>query len=273
MAHFQILSDLHLEAPSAYDVFDIPVQAPYLALLGDIGNAKDDGFFTFIEGQLYKFQVVFLLLGNHEPYHSSWQIARNKIQTFSSTIVQRRQTQDQTQTQTQPGEFVFLDQTRYDVSPSVTVLGCTLYSHVTTQQEAGVSFGLNDFYHIKDWTVDAHCAAHDADRMWLNDQVFGIAKSEPHRKIVIFTHHSPVANDARSIDPARVNSPVSSGFATDLSGEGCWTNPLVRVWAFGHTHYNCDFVDEKTTKRVVANQRGYYFAQAEGFDPKLVVSV
>jgi hypothetical protein len=34
----QILSDLHLEAPKAYDVFNIIPKAPYLALLGNIGN-------------------------------------------------------------------------------------------------------------------------------------------------------------------------------------------------------------------------------------------
>lgn len=41
----QILSDLHLEAPKAYDVFDIISKAPYLALLNDIGNVashRDD---------------------------------------------------------------------------------------------------------------------------------------------------------------------------------------------------------------------------------------
>ncbi|QPG94137.1 hypothetical protein C2857_004943 [Epichloe festucae Fl1] len=36
----QIFSDLHLESPKAYDLYNIPPKAPYLALalLGDIGN-------------------------------------------------------------------------------------------------------------------------------------------------------------------------------------------------------------------------------------------
>lgn len=41
----QILSDLHLESLKAYDLYTIPLKAPYLALLGDIGNViahKDD---------------------------------------------------------------------------------------------------------------------------------------------------------------------------------------------------------------------------------------
>lgn len=40
----QILSDLHLETPTAYDIFDIPPKAPYLAIFGDIGNIKMTAF-------------------------------------------------------------------------------------------------------------------------------------------------------------------------------------------------------------------------------------
>ncbi|KAB8068551.1 hypothetical protein BDV29DRAFT_162287 [Aspergillus leporis] len=159
MACFQILSDLHLESPKAYGLFDIPPQAPYLALLGDIGNAKDHGLFTFLEAQLHKIRVVLYLLGNHEPHHSSRATAREKIQDFSDTINQKRAHEDR-----QMRQFVFMDQTRYDITADVTVLGCTLYSRLSKEQEMRVSFGLNDFYHIDDWTVEAHCNAHEADR-------------------------------------------------------------------------------------------------------------
>ncbi|KAE8144284.1 acyl-CoA dehydrogenase mitochondrial precursor [Aspergillus avenaceus] len=255
MAGFQILSDLHLESPKAYDVFEITPRSPYLALLGDIGNVKDEGFLTFIEAQLRKFKIVFFLLGNHEPYHSNWSTVKAKIKNFSNAVNQRR-------AQENLGEFVFMDQTRYDVSPDVTVLGCTLYSEISSHQAEHVSFGLNDFYHIDDWTIESHNAAHEADRTWLNGQVSHIAKSEPHRKVVIFSHHSPTfASDA--VDPVHANSPIFSGFATDLKGEPCWENSRVCLWAFGHTHYNCDFIDGKTGRRLVTNQRGYYFSQAK----------
>lgn len=268
MPRLQIVSDIHLEIPAAYDIFDIPAQAPYLALLGDIGNVKDDGLFAFIEAQLSKFQVVFFLLGNHEPYHSNWTTVREKVQKFSDAANEKRQSPSQAG---KLGEFVFLDQTRYDLSPDVTILGCTLHSQVTKAQEERVSFGLNDFYHIQDWTVEDHSAAHQADLAWLNHQVSEIARLDPHRKIAVFTHHSPVAGDPRATDPVHANSPISSAFTTDLAGETCWTNAQVCLWAFGHTHYNCDFVDERTGTRVVANQRGYYFSQATGFEVAKVI--
>ncbi|WEW61746.1 hypothetical protein PRK78_007240 [Emydomyces testavorans] len=267
MTELQILSDLHLESPSAYDIFDIPVKAPHLALLGDIGNVRDAGFFPFIEAQLHKFRTVFLLLGNHEPYHSSWADATSKIDDFERVVRQRVGNESSSGL----GQFVFLDRTRYDVSDDVTILGCTLHSYIRPESAERVSFGLNDFYQIDDWTVEKHNTAHNTDLAWLNEQVATISSSEPGKKIVIFTHHSPVTRASPAVDPAHAGSAISDGFATDLSVEECWKNAKVSLWAFGHTHYNCDF--NESGKRVVSNQRGYYFKQAGHFDVEKVVSV
>jgi hypothetical protein len=64
---------------------------------------------------------------------------------------------------------------------------------------------------------------------------------------------------------------VQSAFVTDLQRETCWTSPAVRVWAFGHTHYNYDFIDPSTERRVVANQRGYDREDAYDFDGGKVI--
>ncbi|EFQ99267.1 Ser/Thr protein phosphatase superfamily protein [Nannizzia gypsea CBS 118893] len=263
----QILSDLHLESPSAYDLFTIPPKARHLALLGDIGNVRDRGFFPFIEIQLRRFQTVFFLLGNHEPYHSSWEESRKQVTNFSQKVSQRKAEGF--------GTFVFLDRTRYDVSADTTVLGCTLYSHVPTQHEDAVGMGLNDFFQIDGWSVAEHNDAHAGDLAWLNEQVSSITTSEPGRKIVIFTHYGPIAADGRATDPMHIGSPISTGFATDLTSEQCWKSPSICLWAFGHTHFNCDFTleVEGSTRRILTNQRGYYFKQAPNFDIGRVTNV
>lgn len=263
---FQILSDLHLELPAAYDIFELEPQAPYLALLGDIGYVKDAGFFDFLHKQLRAFRLVFLVLGNHEPYHSSWTDAITEVNRFrieSEAAFARGETM---------GQLIFLNRTRYDISPSVTILGCTLFSRITEPQAEMVSFGLNDFYHTKDWTIETHREAHLADLAWLNGEVDSISRSEPERKIIVFTHYCPSADD-NVIDPKHRDSKISSGFMSDLSSEPCWTREAVKLWAFGHTHFNCDFEDLGTGKRVLSNQRGYYFAQSDGFDAAKVVGV
>ncbi|OQD87447.1 hypothetical protein PENSOL_c077G05338 [Penicillium solitum] len=169
------------------------------------------------------------------------------------------------------GKFVFLDQTRYDVTKDLTVLGCTLFSQVSSQQEFAVECRMVDFKDILRWNVDGHNAAHTSDVEWLNAQVSTISKTEPLRRIAIFTHHSPSV-DSRCTDPKHIGSDVSTGFATDLSHEECWTNPAVVAWGFGHTHFNCAFTDADG-KAVVSNQKGYRLIPVKDFNPERAFSI
>lgn len=260
----QIVSDLHLETPAVYDIYEIKPQAPFLALLGDVGYVKDEGFFHFLRRQLAIFQIVFLVLGNHEPYHSSWAEVKFSVKGFQERI--------ETEKGETLGKIFLLDQTRYDISPTLSILGCTLFSSVAPEQIESVSFGLNDFYHIEDWSVEAHREAHVADVAWLNKEIDSISRSEPDRKVIVLTHYCPTTHD-NVIDPKHRNSNISSGFMTDLTNEKCWKSDAVMLWAFGHTHFNCDFQDPVTGKRVMSNQRGYYFAQSTGFEGDKVVEI
>lgn len=269
----QILSDLHLESPKAYDVYEIKPSAPHLALLGDIGCVSDPGYLDFLTAQLAQFRTVFHLLGNHEPYDSGWD---NSIKTLRAFQEQNRQDRAQ-----QPstgadgiGEYVLLDRDEFHLpGHNLTILGCTLFSDVPEASKNTISFGLNDFFRIGGWTVEHHIEAHRRDVAWLNERVAAISREDPERRIAVLTHHSPTV-DARSVNPRHVTSKLRTGFATDLSGEECWRAGNVVFWAFGHTHYNFDhFRDGNTGKVVYSNQRGYYFAQAPGFDQEDVVDL
>jgi hypothetical protein len=177
----QILPDLHLETHSSYGSFKFAQTAPYLALLGDIGHVANNELFSFLEDQLGRYSVVFFLLGNHDPYHLSFKIAKAKIRSFQALMDKRSFL----------GKFVFLDQTRYDVTKDLTILGCTLFSRISLRQEFAVESRMVDFKDILRWTVDDHNAAHELDLKWLNAQVSTITKDKPQRRIAIFTHHSP----------------------------------------------------------------------------------
>ncbi|KAF7953602.1 uncharacterized protein EAE97_001001 [Botrytis byssoidea] len=112
------------------------------------------------------------------------------------------------------------------------------------------------------------------DLTWLNAQIEQITRDEPRRTIVVFTHFSPTmlsaANDPKKLEDS---NQVRSAFVTDLSDQICWTSSSVRLWAFGHTHYNCDFVEEGTEKRIVANQKGYKRSEVNTFDVAKVVDI
>ncbi|WYZ45778.1 hypothetical protein EsH8_IX_000003 [Colletotrichum jinshuiense] len=256
----QILSDLHLEAPKAYDVFEITPKAPILALLGDVGNiaAHKDDCLAFLTHQLGQFRTVLFVPGNHEAYHSSWPETLGILRAFEKDV----------DNNSSLGQFVLLDRGVFRVPDSdVVVLGCSLFSNVPPESHDDVSFGLNDFFQINDWDIDAHNDAYKRDVAWLNAQVAELGQSDA--RIIIFTHWSP-SRDSRALDPRHATSPITPGFATDLSGEPCFKSGKVKVWAFGHTHFNCDFTVERDggsePLRLLTNQRGYYFSQSMGFD-------
>ena len=178
--NIQLLSDLHLETPlirPLYSTFKIPPRSRYLALLGDIGYASDPRLFTFLELQLQHFQLVFFLLGNHEPYNTSFPLAKARIAAFATEM------EDLHRTMT-IGKFVLLDQTRYDVSAKLSILGCTLFSRVSEEQRDTVGRFVTDFHAIQDWDVEQHNAAHASGLAWLNAQVCKIETEEPERNIV-----------------------------------------------------------------------------------------
>ncbi|KAK8093048.1 hypothetical protein PG999_014635 [Apiospora kogelbergensis] len=252
MVKIQIQSDLHLEVTKSYDIFEIVPKAPYLALLGDIGciSKHYNEYAQFLLTQLRNFKAVLLVLGNHEPYHSSWVEAKASMVRFRDEDVAAARQQEGGE---QLGAFVLLDQTRFDIDDDeeggVTILGCTLFS--------------------KDWEVEEHNQEHARDLAWLNSEVESL--SGGRRRVAVLTHYCPTF-DERAQDPQHKDSPIRSGFATELSGEPCWKSESVKLWAFGHTHYNCNFVDEYG-KRIYANQRGYVFSQSPGFDGTAVVEV
>lgn len=259
----QIMSDLHLEVGKQYDIFDIEPRAPHLALLGDIGNvtAHKDEFLAFLTRQLRQFRTVMFVPGNHEAYHSSWPATLDILHAFQLQLLST------TPKDPSLGEFVLLDRRVLRLPYSNTVvLGCSLFSHVPPESHAAVGTGLNDFYQTARWDVDAHNEMHKRDLAWLNEQVAGLEGSDA--RIAIFSHWSP-SKDARAIEPRHQGSSITSAFSTDLSKEKCFTSGNVKLWAFGHTHYNCDFVAKREhgagPLKLLANQRGYYFAQARGF--------
>lgn len=260
----QILSDLHLEVLDSYDEYEITPSAPYLALIGDIGNVAQhkNKLFSFFLKQMAQFRVVLFVPGNHEAYHGSWTETTEALEAFEGQYASN----------TSLGRFILLDRKSFDIPETkVTVLGCSLFSFNPEDKASVVGCRVNDFLVTTEWTIEKHNAAHKRDLDWLNQTVCDHAQRD--RELIILTHWSPCIDD-RAVDIKHASSPVTCAFSTDLSRQSRFLDKAVKVWAFGHTHFNCDFVLERETGslRLVTNQYGYYFAQAAGFDPRKVIS-
>ncbi|KAI1182073.1 Metallo-dependent phosphatase-like protein [Nemania serpens] len=250
---FQVLSDLHLEAPISeplYEAFPLHVKGSHIFLLGNIGQVLHDELFHFLRVLLSEMRGsrFFYVLGNNEPYRTTLRDAVARLRAFEEEA--RHQ---------YGGRFIFLNRDRFDVGPNITILGCTLWSDVFPHQASEVSARITDLDEVKgihDWSLTNHLEEHRKDRDWLNSQVRLLEEKEPQRQIIIATHHSPTF-DPRAVEPVHQDSSVSSAFATDMSEDICWKSAAVKLWMFGHTHYNCGFRDEETGKLVVTNQRDY----------------
>lgn len=160
--------------------------------------------------------------------------------------------------------FHIMNRTRVDLSSTLTLLGCTLWTHVPPSHQEEVAVALKDLdqkHGIWDRSVLDHNTDHANDLSWLNESVSVIESLEPEREILMLTHHSPTIDaraNSKRFPPERA---LNSAFRTDLSGEKCWRSPAVKVWAYGHTHFSCQFVEsgdvEGRRKLVVSNQKGY----------------
>ncbi|KAH9928347.1 uncharacterized protein B0H18DRAFT_1118030 [Fomitopsis serialis] len=245
----QLLSDLHLEIERGSQPlyqYDFPASAENLALLGDIGWTRDERLFLWLEVQLLRFKHVFFVSGNHEPYISTLEESAGTIEAFAKRMTDARSADPS------KGEFIFLNRTRYDLSPTLTILGCTLWSALDPENIDILVWGLTDFKRIDDFNPDTYSECHIVDLAWLRQSITDIRTNEPERRIVVFTHHAPTIEGTG--DPKYIGGPTNSAFATELSMDDIWSPPLA-VWAFGHTHWSCDF--ERRGVRVVSNQRGY----------------
>lgn len=257
----QILSDLHLELNNQYSTFDFPARAPYLILAGDIGRLSADytAYLTFLVSRCCnRFDRVFLVLGNHEFYNSS----HAEVLDLALTKLEHEPLLK--------GRLTVLHRRRVDLEDEVTILGCTLWSHIPpgSAREA-VESRVKDIQRMDGWTVDQHNAEHEADVRWLNEQI-ALIRSEKtdeaeesgaarrQRRIVVVTHHAPCMRG--SSDPRHTNNAWNSAFATNLlpeKADSAYAAPLsdVQFWVFGHTHFSTEF--ERGGVRVVSNQRGY----------------
>lgn len=245
-ALFQYMSDLHLEVGQQYLTFDFDRTAPNLILAGDIGRMIDyDGYLAFLKKQTTRYEHVFLVLGNHEFYGTS----------FEAGVARARQLEKESSLQ---GKLVLLHQNKFTFDEeSVIILGCPLWSKITEDSARAVGAVVSDFKKIEGWTIQTHNTAHIQDLSWLQQEVVTIQQEKPHAKVLIVTHHAPLVEKTAS--PQHNDSPVKAAFATDILFDAKESWSQVKYWVFGHTHWTTQFKVKGMGIQVVGNQRGYIF--------------
>lgn len=120
----QIISDIHLEQRKIFP--RIKPLCDYLFLAGDIGKINNKLYDEFLHYCSDNWKLVFYVLGNHEFYHNKKTydiLYEGYIDTFNNILLLNNQ-------------ICHLE--------GFQILGCILWS------DSCVTFGLNDFKHIKE---------------------------------------------------------------------------------------------------------------------------
>ncbi|KAE8365176.1 hypothetical protein BDV27DRAFT_171826 [Aspergillus caelatus] len=166
------------------------------------------------------------------------------------------------------GRLSLLHQRRYTIPGSrITILGCTLWSHVSPDSQVIVQSKTKDFQKVNDWTIDDHNA-----HIRTADAPETPTQKQQQPGLVVVTHHAPSRRKTSS--PQHAQNAWSSAFGTDILSNGLLDR--VRTWVFGDTHYTTDFREGGV--RVVSNQRGYVLPWSkmdgkDGFDVGKVIRV
>jgi len=185
--------------------------------------------------------MVFLVLGNHEFYGLS--------RTEGLSLASKLENEDVLH-----GKLKILNRRRIDISSDVTILGCTLHSHIRPENQDYISTKVRDFQRIRHWTIRDHNEEHAGDIEWLRNEIKAIRSNEKQssRKIIAVTHHAPIRRGGSR--PEHEDNPQSDAFGTELiepDTDFC----DAKWWIFGHTHYSTSF--SRSGVNLISNQRGY----------------
>lgn len=253
----QIVSDLHLDfLPDLSGLLDlIKPSAPYLAVLGDTCEIEHRYYLQFLELIAPHWKRIIIINGNHEFYGNLTQ-TKSDLEELQRDMVSKYD------------NIVILENDHIDID-GVRIVGTTLWSHIPKQAEESVTNNINDYFRIatsqlKPMTVKEVNEWHDLACTYLETIL-----DETTGPVIVLTHHAPYRQGTSHPMFEMANANLTNhSYSTNL--ERLFKDrENVLVWAFGHTHWCCDFKHGGT--RVCSNPRGY--RQCENYNPEFTIEV
>ena len=232
----QYCSDLHLEFKENSKFVErnpIEPKADILLLAGDITLLRNiDQHKSFFDYLSANFAYTYWIPGNHEYYNS------DTTQYPSPLKMEIRHN-------------VLLVNQQVFTHDDVNIICCTLWSHVSPENEYQIERNLSDFHTIRNegkrLTVADFNAMHQSDLTFLQKAL----KDNKGQKNIVLTHHVPTL---MHYPRQYINSPINQAFATEL--HDYILTSAATAWIYGHHHSNTkDFTIGTTT--LLTNQLGY----------------
>lgn len=225
----QYISDLHLEF--LQNIPRIEVVGDILVLAGDVGYPTMPIFWAFMEEQSRRFNHIIYVPGNHEYYHTSTAIKRNRIlsmneidELIQSEIHRRGLT-----------NIHFL-QNSACIIDGVRFIGATLWSPIPLEDKFHIVSAMNDYSVIfmgdRDDAVGLHRLTVDEVNRRFADSSKYIQETLQQQtvKTVVITHHLP---SMKMIDVKYAGNKMNAAFASNIL-HALTVKP--DVWICGHSH-------------------------------------
>lgn len=242
----QVFSDIHLEFYKK-TFPKITPKSKYLFLAGDIGKISDNNYKDFIKYCSNNWEKTYVVLGNHEYYHSHKTYDRlfseykKLIENFNNIYLLEK-------------NIIKLEKWH--------IMGCTLWSHIHKSQHNAVNCPhkinkhiINDSNQVRTVPIGYYTynSWHEESKEWIYDNI----KNKEYENIIIFTHY-PITHKnvlQKRFLNEKHNKERMNVFASkfDLSFDDIERKNIISI--SGHTHYSHNFKDNNI--HFISNQMGY----------------
>lgn len=261
----RILSDIHLEGKTLFEKRLIPFLEPHkdnagmtnvIALLGDIGYPDEKIYDYFIGTLSRNYDKVYIISGNHEYFN--W---RRKTDPNIKKYTMEEIDNMIREIALKHNRCKFL-QNSHDEFNGTVFSGCTLWTKIEDKQvRQHLEKHAADYRHIyanSSGDIYEKLNTEHTNRMNNDSRIFlsNTLNRFPNENHVFLTHHSPLFPNKkfRTAHSRYDNSLNSVMFHNDMSNF-IENNKMIKLWGFGHTHYNTFSKYYNTT--VWSNQMGY----------------
>jgi predicted phosphodiesterase len=261
----KIVSDLHLEYrlnPFTNNLINKIINPKYqqnkkmLALCGDIGNPYIGNYKLFLQNCSKNYEHVFLIPGNHEYYNLSKLDFSYKLNLISKEIKTISEINyDIDKICTNFNNIHFLNN-KSIIIDGIKFCGSILWSHIPEKyidyvQDKSLDTRLIYNDNGKYLSVEDRNILHSQCKIWIESELSG------KQPTIILSHHSPLFNDPKNETNNVYDNKYHGKINNYLFSNDCGNliRTPVKIWAFGHTHYNNKFNYNNVT--IVTNQMGY----------------
>lgn len=241
----QIYSDIHIELWNKLP--EIPVNAKYLFLAGDICKLYHPLFYPFLDYCSSRWQKVFYTSGNHEYYSNKLNLNALEFE-YKIKIKERYK------------NVYYLNNEFTELDENINVYGTTFWTIPPFTSTSKAKSYINDYNQItyynksdnRERNLDIGYVKEMADESYLKLNEY---LNTNNKKTIIMTHFPPMRTGTS--DPIYLSEKRTADLYFSWPDDTLLKFKLSNVmsWISGHTHWSYDFKENGI--RLIGNQIGY----------------